>query len=236
MQFEICNRLGHNGSVIPVKIQGVIVDPQSRSFAVILTDEVGKRWLPIFIGPFEAQAIAAELESFKPPRPLTHDLIKNFLDHLNVKVVKVAITSLKENTFFASISIESGGVQKEIDSRPSDAIAIALRTKTPILVADDVMEKASQESAPQEDEKSRKLKDINLKLAQAIESEEYEEAAKLRDELRKTRIGGPEKQRKLKSLKSKLDEAMRKEEFEDITRLQEDIKKIENPPEEEGKS
>jgi len=83
------------GPVITVKIQGVIVDPQSRSFAVILTDEDGKRWLPIFIGPFEAQAIAAELENFKPPRPLTHDLIKAMLDQLHVKVVKVAITALK---------------------------------------------------------------------------------------------------------------------------------------------
>ena len=113
--------------MIPVKIQGVIVDPQSRSFAVILTDEIGKRWLPIFIGPFEAQAIAAELENFKPPRPLTHDLIKNILENLAAKVVKVSITYLKENTFFATIVVDVNGDQREIDSRPSDAIAVALR-------------------------------------------------------------------------------------------------------------
>ena len=208
------------------------MDPQSRSFAVILTDEVNRRWLPIFIGPFEAQAIAAELENFKPPRPLTHDLIKNMLDHLNAKVIKVAITSLKENTFFASISIEMNGTHKDVDSRPSDAIAIALRTKTPILVAPEVMEKASQESAPQEDEKSKKIKDLNLKLMQAVENEEYEEAAKLRDDLRRAKIGGPDKQRKLKNYKAKLEEAMRKEDFEEITRLQDEIKKIENPEEE----
>jgi len=93
------------------------------------------------------------------------------------------------------------------------------------------MDKAGQESIPQEDERSKKLKELNMKLMRAVESENYEEAAKIRDELKKLKSGGPEKQRKLKALKAKLEEAMRKEDFEEITRLQEEIRKIEHPPE-----
>lgn len=203
------------------------MDPQSRSFAVILIAESSKRWLPIFIGPFEAQAIAAELEHFKPPRPLTHDLIKNLVELLGATITKVSIHDLRENTFYATVSVEINGTKRDLDSRPSDAIAIGLRMKAPLFVSEEVMARAGQESAIQENEKSKKLKDLQLKLSNAIDSENYEDAAKFRDDIRKIRLGSPEKFKKLKALKAKYEEAMRKEEFEEITKLQEEIRRLE---------
>ena len=179
--------------MVPVKVQGVVVDPVSRGFAVILRDDINNKWLPIYIGPFEAQAIAMEMDNTKLPRPGTHDLIKIILDNLNANVVKVNINHLKDNTFYASITVEANGTQKDIDSRPSDAIAVALRSKAPILVAEDIISQAGVSSHPNQnmDEKMSKLNDLQNKLTKLIESEHYEEAAKLRDEitLLKTKAG-----------------------------------------------
>lgn len=173
--------------MVPVKVQGVVVDPVSRGFAVILRDDINDKWLPIYIGPFEAQSIAMEMENTKLPRPGTHDLIKIILDNLNANVVKVNISNLRDNTFYATITVETNGIQKDIDSRPSDAIAIALRTKAPILVAEEIITQAGVLSHPHHnmDEKTTKLHDLQNKLTKLIENENYEEAAKLRDEISK---------------------------------------------------
>jgi bifunctional DNase/RNase len=171
--------------LLPVKVQGVVVDPVNKGFAVILKDDVNNKWLPIYIGPFEAQAIAFELEGQKLPRPSTHDLIKNIFDTLNTKVLKVTVVALKDNTFFANITVEINGVIKEIDSRPSDAIAIALRTKSPIFISQKVMDQAGMDAMPHENEKTKKLRELQAQLDELIKQEKYEEAAKIRDQINK---------------------------------------------------
>lgn len=161
------------------------MDPVSRGFAVILKDDINNKWLPIYIGPFEAQAIAMELENQKPLRPSTHDLIKNIFETLDTKVHKVSIIDLKDNTFFAVITVETNNVVKEIDSRPSDAIAVALRSKAPIFISQKILIQAGMDVMPHEDPKGRKLRDLQTKLSESIQQENYEEAAKIRDEINK---------------------------------------------------
>ena len=101
------------------------------------------RRLPIIIGAFEAQAIALEMEGIKPPRPLTHDLLKTLVDNLGANVVEIVVNELKENTFYAKIILEASGLTNEIDARPSDAIALAVRTYAPIFVNELVMSAAA---------------------------------------------------------------------------------------------
>ena len=135
---------------IQVDIVGLSATPTGpSSYALILKEVGGDRRLPIIIGSFEAQAIALEMEGIKPPRPLTHDLIKNILDGLGVNILEVVVTDLRDGTFYAKIYLELNGMTYEIDSRPSDAIAIALRCGVPIYVNDEVMEEAS--FAPEEE-------------------------------------------------------------------------------------
>ncbi|OGF51203.1 MAG: hypothetical protein A2231_02250 [Candidatus Firestonebacteria bacterium RIFOXYA2_FULL_40_8] len=183
--------------MVAVVVQGVVVDPVTRGFAVILRDDLNSKWLPIYVGPFEAQSIALEMENTKLPRPGTHDLIKIILDNLHANVIKVNINDLKDNTFYASITVEANGEQKEIDSRPSDAIAVALRSKAPILVSEKVIDQAGMDAHPHHnmDEKTKKLNSLQVKLNEAIEKENYEDAAKLRDEI--TQIN-PDASRKTK--------------------------------------
>lgn len=216
--------------LVKVKVHGVVLDPVNRGFAVILTDEGNKRWLPIYVGPFEAQAIAMEMEHASSPRPLTHDLMKTIIDSFGMKIAKVTVTELKENTFFANITLEHHNDTKEIDSRPSDAIALALRCKAPILVEEQILEKAGLESMPQEDEKAKKIKQLQLKLQEAIESENYEEAAKIRDEIKKSDKKSPEVSKKLKLLQDKLNEALKKEDLNEVSKIQSKIKKLKDTP------
>ena len=170
--------------MIRVKVSGVAIDPVTKGFVVILKDEAEKRWLPIWIGPYEAKMISLALEKIKPIRPLPHDLIKNILDSLDVIVTRIVICNIKQNTYFASISLKSGHIEKEIDARPSDAIALALRIDIPIYVTEDVLNKASTEKITLEDEKEIKLAELREKMQKAVEAENYEEAAKLRDQIR----------------------------------------------------
>lgn len=184
--------------MVPVRVQGVVLDPITRGFAVILKDDINDKWLPIYIGQAEATSIALEMEKTKLPRPGTHDLIKLILDNLNANVIKININEVQENTYYASITVEANGIQKDIDSRPSDAIAIALRSKAPILVSESVLAKAGMEAHPHHnmDEKTKKLNGLQVKLTDAIEKENYEEAASLRDEISKI---NPEAGRKQKT-------------------------------------
>ena len=138
---------------LEMKVRGLALDPLSNMPIIILKDEEDKRSLPIWVGIFEANAIALELEKIATPRPMTHDLIKNILETLEARVLKVVVTDLKENTFFAVLHVQLGETEYTVDSRPSDAIALALRVAAPIYVDEDVVRKAKTlEVAPKEAE------------------------------------------------------------------------------------
>lgn len=184
---------------IRCEILGLSSSPSTGgAYAILLKEMNGSRRLPIIIGAFEAQAIALEIEGIKPPRPLTHDLLKNFLDNVGAVVVEVLIDELRENTFYAKIILEMSTLTNEIDARPSDAIALAVRAQSPIYVTESVMDAAA--FIPTEDSekdksitetehvpntKEAKIAVLQTKLREAIESEEYERAAKLRDDIQK---------------------------------------------------
>ena len=128
--------------LVEMKVRGLALDPVSNMPIIILRDEEDKRSLPIWVGIFEANAIALQIEKIVTPRPMTHDLLKSMLVNMHASVEKVVITDLKENTFYALIFLNYDGKVVPIDSRPSDAIALALRTGSPIFVKSDVIEKA----------------------------------------------------------------------------------------------
>jgi uncharacterized protein len=128
---------------IQMSVGGLTLDPVTKTPIVILKDTDNKLNLPIWIGLLEATAMATELEGIKMARPMTHDLLKNILGEVNCSVESVEITDLKENTYYALVNLTVGGREVVIDSRPSDAIALALRTKSPIYVAKAVLEASS---------------------------------------------------------------------------------------------
>jgi bifunctional DNase/RNase len=127
---------------VEMKVRGLALDPLSNLPIIILRDEDEKRSLPIWIGIYEANAIALELEKIETPRPMTHDLIKKILETIEAKVLKVMVTDLKENTFYAVLHLQVGTTEYTVDSRPSDAIALALRVGAPIYVDEEVVRKA----------------------------------------------------------------------------------------------
>ena len=127
---------------LEMKIKGLMIDPITNMPIIILRDPNGPSVLPIWVGIFEANAIALQIEKIVTPRPMTHDLLKSALQGLEARVDKVLITDLKDNTFYALIYLSHQGRLLPIDSRPSDAIALALRTGSPIFVNTDVLEKA----------------------------------------------------------------------------------------------
>jgi uncharacterized protein len=128
--------------LVEVRVRAVTIDPQAGSPVVLLEDVQGDRVLPIWVGVFEARAIAMEMDNVAPPRPMTHDLIKTILEGMNAQVTGVVINDLKENTFYAQIALTAGPASLQIDARPSDAIALALRVKAPIRVAKTVFDRA----------------------------------------------------------------------------------------------
>jgi bifunctional DNase/RNase len=126
--------------MIEMKVRGIAVDPNLKTPAVILTDEEEKRYLPIWIGVAEATAIFIQLNEQTLPRPMTHDLLKNVIEILGGKVNKILVNDINQNTFFARVFLETeGGEKYEVDARPSDAIALALRCDAPIFVAEKVV-------------------------------------------------------------------------------------------------
>ena len=137
---------------LEMKVRGLALDPMSNMPIIILRDEDDKRSLPIWVGIFEANAIALELEKIATPRPMTHDLIKNILEAIDARVVKVMVTELKDNTFFAVLHLQVGETEYTVDSRPSDAIALALRVAAPIFVDEDVFPKAGKMEVAKEGE------------------------------------------------------------------------------------
>ncbi len=179
---------------------------QAGSFALVLGEAEGNRRLPIIIGMFEAQAIAIEIEKIIPNRPMTHDLFKSFAHSFNYKVEEIVISNLKEGVFFAKIVCSNGDGQMEIDARPSDAIAIGLRFEAPIYTYESILAEAgivltdegeddiaeikselkstkSKKEPSSEDLKNFTMDKLNEMLNDAIEKEDYERAAKIRDEL-----------------------------------------------------
>ncbi|HNR68723.1 MAG TPA: DUF151 domain-containing protein [bacterium] len=180
--------------LVRVKVERVTLDTATSRFVVILKDENQNRWLPIVVGSTEAQAIALQLENISPPRPLTHDLIKNLLESLDVNISRIVVSDLRENTYYALIGLQSDHLFQDVDARPSDAIALALRMNAPIFVEDGVMQRASISEKHEETEHHRddedlspsdKLEQLNTDLQKAVKDERYEEAAQIRDEIKK---------------------------------------------------
>jgi len=174
--------------LVAVRVDRVTLDTSTNRFVVILKDDVYHRWLPIIVGSNEAQAIALQLEKINPPRPLTHDLMKSLLESINAQVSRIVVSDLRENTYYALIALKSNGHDREIDARPSDAIALALRIKAPIFVAEKVMRRAAVkeklEPPVERHEDSRdKLETLNIELQKAVDEERFEDAAKIRDEI-----------------------------------------------------
>ncbi len=143
---------------IEMKIRGLMMDPVTNMPIVILKDVNGASVLPIWVGIYEANAIALEIEKVATPRPMTHDLIKNVLLGLETHVNKVVVTELKDDTFYALIWLEKEGQVISIDSRPSDALALALRTDCPIYVEDDVLKNSKISSAASEKVNNEELR------------------------------------------------------------------------------
>ena len=137
--------------MVEMKVEGLTLDPLTNMPIIILKDLLSDKALPIWVGYFEANAIALEIEKINTPRPMTHDLLRSMISSLHAKVKHVLINNLKDNTFFAVISVIQNGSDMTIDSRPSDAIALALRTKSPIFVEEKVIEAAKKLDLPDPD-------------------------------------------------------------------------------------
>lgn len=169
--------------MIPVEVTGVSVCPPYQGYVVILREKEGERWLPIFIGAAEAQAISLLLQDLRYSRPLTFDLFHSLLRASEAQVSKITVTELKDNTFFALVDLVTGHGAEQIDARPSDAIALALRAKAPIWVADEVMIAAGITGERTEPQIAHldEIAVLNKQLQDALETEAYEEAARLRD-------------------------------------------------------
>jgi len=175
--------------MIPVNVDKISYHPSSRSYAVLLKEENSEKVLPILVGSFEAQSIALALEVVETPRPLTHDLICEMIKKIDAKLVSVNISKLNDGVFYAKLKIKGLKIGiKQIDSRPSDAISIALRLNAQIYVSPEVIKEAGvdQEDIAEEPSITPKysIEDLELKLKKAVEKEEYEKAAKIRDKLK----------------------------------------------------
>ncbi|MEE9166019.1 MAG: bifunctional nuclease family protein [Candidatus Neomarinimicrobiota bacterium] len=179
--------------MIPVEVTKISFYPPSKGYAVVLQEIGGQgRKLPVIVGSFEAQAIALALENVETPRPMTHDLISTILEEVEVNIKQVVITHLSDGTFFAEIRVESDHSGRcDIDTRPSDAIAIALRLDSPIFVSEMVMGEAGVEEGAETGLSFEELRHgsensrhyLEEQLQKAIEEEEYEAAAELRDKI-----------------------------------------------------
>ena len=182
--------------MIEVNVNGIFLT-QSQASGIILKEKNGDRTLPIVIGEYEAQSIALGLENIKPPRPITHDLTLNMLESCGVVMDSVLITELKNNTYYAIIRLKKKLKYWDVDARPSDAIAMAVRSTIPIFVDEEVMNVGSYEQDEEEKETKNyafesltsQLDKLKTELQKAVEGEDYERAADLRDQIKKIETG-----------------------------------------------
>ena len=198
-------------SLVKLNIKGISYSQtQNGAYALILNEVDGYRKLPIVIGAFEAQSIAIALEKeIRPPRPLTHDLFKNFADRFDIVVKQVIIHKLVDGVFYSSLICERDKIEEIIDARTSDAIALALRFQAPIFTYKNILDKAGiylkvnpdksdenilidelvaeelETAVPNENYKSKSLEELNNMLDEAVANEDYEKAARIRDEISK---------------------------------------------------
>ena len=189
---------------IKLKILGLSVSQtQSGAYALVLSEDNGERRIPIIIGPVEAQAIAIQLEGLKPPRPLTHDLFKNLASAFDISVTEVVIYKLEEGIFYSELICKRGEEDIKIDSRTSDAVALAIRFKCPIYASEEILQKAGivleiadpdfcdedrarRPARSDESEFSKyTIPELNNMLTEAIGNEDYERASTIRDEIDK---------------------------------------------------
>jgi len=188
---------------VKLKVMGISYSQtQSGAYALLLIEENGERRIPIIIGGFEAQAIVIKLENLEPQRPLTHDLIKKMADQFNIKVMEVMIYKLEEGVFYSKMVCDNGEKEYSIDSRTSDAVAVALRFECPIYIDNDILEKAQLTNTPSDadlvssgepgtlnepNSKYSSLTDDELYklIDDAVKTEDYERAASIRDEIEK---------------------------------------------------
>lgn len=172
---------------VPVEVTGISVCPPYQGYMLILRELQGNRWLPIFIGQSEAQNITYILKGSKLPRPLTFDLFGSLIEGSGARVDAVTVTELRDGTFFAEITLQTAaGALRGIDARPSDAVALALKTRAPVFVAERVLDEAgqSEELNIGPSEHGDRLRELNQQLHEAVEKEAYEKAARLRDQIR----------------------------------------------------
>jgi len=188
---------------VKLKVMGISYSQtQSGAYTLLLIEENGGRRIPVIIGGFEAQAIVIKLENLEPPRPLTHDLFKKLAEQFNITISEVMIHKLEEGVFFSRLVCNNGENEYSIDSRTSDAVAIALRFGCPIYISEDILEKAQLTNSPTEtetssageqdtqyeaDEKYGVYTDEELfkMIDEAVKAEDYERAAAIRDEIEK---------------------------------------------------
>lgn len=193
---------------IKLKVLGIsFSQTQSGAYALVLIEENGERRIPIIIGGFEAQAIVIKLENLEPPRPLTHDLFKSLADEFNISVIEVFIYKLEEGVFYSKLVCNNGDKEYSIDSRTSDAVALALRFDCPIFTTEDIMGKAGivlspTDSSTQAEGDSKAVQnepegtkyssysdeDLYKMIDEAIKIEDYERAASIRDEIEKRKL------------------------------------------------
>jgi uncharacterized protein len=189
---------------VKLKVMGISYSQtQSGAYALILLEENGERRIPIIIGGFEAQAIVIKLENLDPPRPLTHDLFKKFADEFNISITEVMIYKLEEGVFFSKLVCTNDQKTYSIDSRTSDAVAIALRFDCPIYITEEILDKAGITISPSDGEvssagdtntifESETVKygsysddELYKMIDEAVKTEDYEKAASIRDEIEK---------------------------------------------------
>ena len=201
-----------------MEVVGVALEPNSNRPLVWLKDKDQRAFLPIAIGNFEATAIYMALYNEPPPRPITYDLLQSILEGLDAQVDHVLINALEEDIFFAEISLSSGEQTIEVDSRPSDAIALALRVGAPLYVKESVIQEAGLDV---EDELDPSLEDLETGVERIGDVEEVEVARALESPAE----GVPER---VVNLKAKLQEAVAQEEYEEAAKLRDEIGRIEH--------
>ena len=157
----------------PVSIHGLAMDPKNNSPILLLKEDDVQRALPVWIGIYEANAIATSMAEMESPRPMTHDLLYNTITQAGYKVSRVVITELKDTTFYAVIYLNSKSGDMELDSRPSDAVALAVRSEAPIFVMEDVLDRSAVDMSTIEEEASAHEKDEWLEMLENMDPEDY---------------------------------------------------------------